>query len=96
MAHAAAACGHLSDGFERWELKDKEGRTVAHMAARRGRLSEGFDKWDLANDEGYTVADAAARIRRLPAGYRLQEACRQGRAGRRGRGFFRRQYSLVP
>ena len=30
VAHEAARCGHLPSGFDRWDLADRHGWTVAH------------------------------------------------------------------
>jgi len=40
----AARCGHLPEGFERWDLANKYGTTVAHVAARCGHLPEGSQR----------------------------------------------------
>jgi hypothetical protein len=50
--------------FDRWDLADNDGRTVAHEVAQRRYLPRGFDRWDMADRNGWTVAhDAARRMR---------------------------------
>jgi hypothetical protein len=39
-------------GFDRWELTDNDGKTVAQVAAMKGRLPPGFDRWDLTDRDG--------------------------------------------
>jgi hypothetical protein len=56
-AHEAAKNGTLPDGFDRWELADKDGWTVAHEAAFDGHLPEGFSLWNLRDGRGNTVRD---------------------------------------
>jgi hypothetical protein len=52
--------GTLPEDFNRGEIRDCDGRTVAHEAAKRGTLPAGFDRWELANNHGMTVADVKA------------------------------------
>jgi hypothetical protein len=59
----------LPTGFDRWELADKDGWTVAHIAAWRGHLPDNFDQWDMADKDGATVAHSCARWGHLPAGF---------------------------
>ena len=66
QAHTAARYGHLPEGFDRWDMADNQGLTVAHTAARYGHLPEGFDRWDMADRYGYTVAHIAAQNGNLP------------------------------
>jgi len=47
VAHEAAANGTLPAGFDRWEIDDWAGWTVAQAAAEHGKLPAGFDRWEL-------------------------------------------------
>ena len=88
VAHAAAGCGHLPSGFDRWELADSDGWTVAHEAARYGHLPFGFDRWELVDKYGWTVAHEAACCGHLPSGETeesLLSAARKNRRNRRRR-----------
>jgi hypothetical protein len=64
-----AKWGRLPTGFDRWDLADNDGWTVAHEAVQWGHLPEGFDRWDLADNDGWTVAHAAAYMGNLPADF---------------------------
>jgi hypothetical protein len=66
VAHVAADCGALPDGFGQWNLRDAKGRTVAHAAAEKGFLPDGFDYWRMLDGEGDTVAHVAAAHNHLP------------------------------
>jgi hypothetical protein len=50
----------MPDNFDRWELADKDGWTVAHEAASLGKLPPGFSRLDLADNKGRTVAQAGS------------------------------------
>ena len=58
--------GTLPEGFDRWELRDKEGNTVAHVAAEHGHLPKDFNQWELADEDDWTVAHVAAWHGHLP------------------------------
>jgi len=76
----AASWGQLPPDFDRWDLADNDGRTVAHEAAQHGHLPPDFDRWDLADNDGYTVAHVAAESGHLPSGFdRWDLADKRGR-----------------
>ncbi len=52
--------GQLPKGFDRWDMRDEHGNTVAHKAAMHGMLPPDFDQWELVDNEGWTVAHEAA------------------------------------
>ena len=49
--------GTLPTDFDRWEIADDIGWTVAHEAASQYHLPPDFDRWGLADDTGWTIAD---------------------------------------
>jgi len=59
----------LPANFDKWELADNRGWTVAHVAARNGHLPVDFNQWDLAEKNGYTVAHIAAEYGYLPTNF---------------------------
>ncbi|MDR3152930.1 MAG: hypothetical protein LBW85_01330 [Deltaproteobacteria bacterium] len=73
LLYRLAAVGGLPKGFDRWELADKYGRTVAHAAAAADHLPKGFDRWELADGNGRTVAHTAADFGTLPKGFNRWE-----------------------
>ena len=56
----------LPPSFDRWDISDKEGRTVAHVAAGNGSLPPDFDRWDISDHYGWTVGHTAAASGHLP------------------------------
>jgi hypothetical protein len=42
----AARSGTLPEGFDSWDLADKNGRTLAHAAGEWGHLPKSFGHWD--------------------------------------------------
>jgi hypothetical protein len=56
----------LPKDFNRWEIANPHGKTVAHEAAHRRRLPPDFDRWALATKKGWTVAHEAAKYGVLP------------------------------
>ena len=58
--------GTLPTDFDRWDLADEQGWSVAHEAAHCNNLPRGFDQWDLADYRGWTVAHEAAAHGGLP------------------------------
>jgi hypothetical protein len=68
-ARALVIAGKLPVDFDRWELADISGWTVAHMAALCGHLPANFDQWDLADTNDWTVAHSAAGKGGLPEGF---------------------------
>ena len=55
-----ARTGTLPPDFDRWDISDKYGGSVAHTAAWHHKLPEDFDRfelWELADDDGITVRD---------------------------------------
>lgn len=63
-----AMLGKLPEGFDRWDLADKDGWSLAHEAAKYGTLPEGFDGWDLADKSGRTVRQVADMREALNSG----------------------------
>lgn len=61
-----ARTGTLPPDFDRWEISDAHGWTVAHVAAFRGHLPPNFDRWDISDAAGSTVAHVAAYQGHLP------------------------------
>jgi ankyrin repeat protein len=61
--------GRLPDGFDRWDLKDEDGWTLAHYAAEYGGLPDDFSRWDLTNNDGVTVAQWAVEKNRALKGF---------------------------
>jgi hypothetical protein len=64
-----AADGKLPANFNRWELADSSGWTIAHEGALHGCLPYDFDQWDMVNIYGWTVAHSAAGKGGLPEGF---------------------------
>lgn len=64
-----AKYGHLPADFDKWDLADRDGWTVAHVAAACGHLPADFDKWDITDGRGWTVAHVAAEHGHLPADF---------------------------
>ena len=52
--------GTLPPDFDRWDLKDDWGISVAHVAAKHGHLPSDFDQWGLKDRFGLSVAHEAA------------------------------------
>ena len=52
--------GTLPPDFDRWEIADEWGISVAHVAAKHGNLPPDFDQWDLKDRFGQFVAHIAA------------------------------------
>ena len=48
--------GNLPQNFDRWDLKDEWGISVAHVAAKHGHLPPDFDQWGLKDGFGLSVA----------------------------------------
>lgn len=61
MAHVAAHHGHIPDDFDRWDIVDRRGWSVAHDAAINNNLPGDFDQWDLTDVDGVTVRNVADR-----------------------------------
>jgi hypothetical protein len=66
FAHRAAERGELPEGFDRWELADRDVLSVAHIAAKAGTLPRSFDQWDISDARGMTVAHFAVLHGKLP------------------------------
>ena len=79
FAHEAAMHGRLPEGFDRWDMRDNLGRTVAHMAATFGNLPPDFADWSWPDGGGDTVAYYAACRGRLPKGFSDWDAIRRRR-----------------
>lgn len=58
LAIVALWDNRLPDGFNRWDIADADGRTVAHDAAFMGRLPSDFNQWCMRSIHGLTVAHA--------------------------------------
>jgi hypothetical protein len=59
----------LPSTFNRWEIADEDGWTVAHEAAKYERLPVDFSQWGLADDSGWTVAHMATLWGALPESF---------------------------
>ena len=66
-----AVNGTLSKDFNRWDICNEDGWTVAHEAALYGNLPESFDRWSLADKNGLVVVYAAAFMCTLPKDFHL-------------------------
>ncbi|WP_419603762.1 hypothetical protein [Thiolapillus sp.] len=49
--------GTLPPMFDKWELWENDGLTVAHVVAQRRHLPTDFDQWDLKDNAGWSVRD---------------------------------------
>jgi hypothetical protein len=78
--------GYLPPGFNRWDLADKKGWTVAHEDAKNVLLPEGFDLWDFVDEDGKTVLHAAAMGGYLPPGFNRWDLADKKRLDGRARG----------
>ena len=58
--------GTLPPDFDRWEIADEWGISVAHVAAKHGNLPPDFDQWDLKDRFGQFVAHIAALSTQFP------------------------------
>lgn len=67
LASWAARERLLPVGFDRWEISNRAGRTVAHEAAASGVLPDNFRGWWMRDRQWWTVAHEAAQHGRLPA-----------------------------
>lgn len=61
-----ARLGQLPSDFDRLDLRDANGFTVAHEAAENEKLPKDFNLWHLADKDGTTVAHIAASHLHLP------------------------------
>jgi len=64
-----AKFGGLPEDFDRWDLRDPDGWTIAHWAITRGPLPASFNQWELADNLGRMVAHLGARMDHLPADF---------------------------
>lgn len=62
----AARKGKLPPDFDRWDLADKDGWTVAHITAQKHQLPLGFNRWRLVDIAGRSVAQVAEDKNKLP------------------------------
>jgi hypothetical protein len=63
-----ARAGVLPHDFNKWDMANEDGWTVAHWAALCG-FPVNFDQWDLADKNGRTVAHVAALYETLPVNF---------------------------
>jgi hypothetical protein len=52
VAHEAAKHGLLPPGFDRWDLADSKGKTVAQVAYELGHLPDNFPFYGLLKRQG--------------------------------------------
>jgi hypothetical protein len=78
-----ARTGRLPAGFDRWDLANDWGHTIAHEAAKHGDLPEDVPDrvLELADGWGTTVAETAARCADTPASLRARAEAFLQRSG---------------
>jgi hypothetical protein len=70
VAHIAARNGHLPKDFNRWEIADKRGTTIAHEVIRQTKkVPKGLTCWEMADETGWTVAHEVAFSAKLPRSF---------------------------
>jgi hypothetical protein len=58
--------GTLPVDFDRWDIADSTGWSIAHVAARHGVFLNSLAQLELADENGWTVAHVAVQYSHLP------------------------------